>query len=416
MNSLEKITFRNTSIVSWLVFISTLSLSVLVVIATIFPAFLVMIFGGRTFSTGMNPFELGIMGVPIILVSIVFIGLLYLGTKKKLPGFIYKGLRYLNNFEISSHMALFLLVIILGIYISASFGELFNGKFEDDYEERVKSWLTDFDVFTIGPWGIGGHLHVLLGVLSIQIFNNPKIIPFLSSISLILLTYFFTKELSGKRFSGIIASLVLLQSTVFLIYDTDITYPNFWIVFYLLSLLLLKKLWQLSAISWVCGILSKILTAAFLPMTLFFIYRLDMPKRKKIYSLLSYTAIVVLGLVFLNVTGSSFQSGKFSLNLHDALGGLSSISYSLRFDVLVLVLMMPVTIGLFLRSKWGNTSADSMNFLIFCMLLSGIIIPAVGLAINAPYRFVPLIVFVAVGIGVCMSSKIKTEKMVTNLA
>jgi hypothetical protein len=311
-------------------------------------------------------------------------------------------------------VALFLLVIILGVYISASFSELFNGKFEDDYEERVKSWLTDFDVFTIGPWGIGGHLHVLLGFLSIQIFNNPKIIPFLSSISLILLTYFLTKELSGKRFSGIIASVVLLQSTVFLIYDTDITYPNFWIAFYLLSLLLLKKLWQLSAISWVCGILSKILTAAFLPMTLFFIYRLDMPKRKKFYSLLSYVAIVVLGLVFLNVTGYSFQLSKSSLDIHDALGGISSIAYSLRFDVLILMLMMPVVIGLFLRSKWGNTSSDSVNFLIFGMLLSGIIVPAVGLTINVPYRFVPLIVFVAVGVGMCISSKVKTENIILN--
>jgi hypothetical protein len=414
--NLEEITFRNTSVVSWFVFVSTVSLSVLVIIATIFPAFFVTLFGGRTFSTNVNPFELGIMGIPIILVSVIFIGLLYLYTKKSLPILIHKGLNYLNNFEISAHLALFLLVIILGIYISSSFGELFDGKFEVDYEERVKSWLKDFDVFTIGPWGIGGHLHVLLGVLSIQIFDNPKVIPFLSSVTLILLTYFITKELSGKRFSGIIASVVLLQSTVFLNYDTDITYPNFWIMFYLLSLLLLKKLWQLSAISWVCGILSKILTGAFLPMTLFFIYRLDMPKRKKIYSLLSYAAIVVLGLVFLNVTGSSPQSGNFHFDIHDALGGISSISYSLRFDILILVLMIPVVIGLFLRSKWGNASADSVNFLIFGMLLSGIMVPAVGLNINVPYRFVPLIVFVAVGVGMCISSKVKTENIVSNSA
>lgn len=402
MSNLEKITTRFSSILSWIVFISTLLLSVLVVIATIFPAFLVMVFGGRTFSTGMTPFEPSILAIPIILASVIFTGLLILGLKNKLPLFIQKIVKYLDSFEISSHLALFLLVIISGIYISASVGELFDGTFEADYEERVKSWLSDFDIFTIGPWGIGDHLHVFLGVLSIQIFDNPNVIPFLSSISLIPLIYFITRELSGKRFSGVIASVVLLQSTIFLHYDTDITYPNFWIMFYLLSLLLIKKLWQLSAISWVCGILTKILTAAFLPMTLFFIYRTDMPKRKKIYLLASYAVIIAAGLSFQNVV-----PGNLHFDAHDALGGISSIAYSLRYDVLILVVMMPVVVGLFLRSRRGNLSADSVNFLIFGILLSAVIVPAVGMAVNVPYRFVPLIVFVAVGIGMCISSKPK---------
>jgi len=403
----KKITLQKTSPISWFVFVLALIPSALIAIATIFPALFLTLFGGRSFSTTINPFELGVIGIPVILSTVVLVGLLYLGAKKKLPQIIHKIIHYLNNFEVSSHLALFLLVMISGIYISFSVGELFDGVFEADYAERVKSWLTTFDLFKVGSWGIGGHLHVLLGVLSVKIFDNPNVIPFISSISLIPLTYFVTRQLSGKRFSGIIASVVLLQSTIFLYYDTDITYPNFWIMFYLLSLLLLKKLWHLSAISWVCGILTKILTAAFLPMTLFFIYRLDMPKKKKIYTLASYGVIVVLGLAYLGVTGSSVQSGDFRFDAHDALAGISSISYSLRFDALVLVLLVPVVVGLFLRSKQGNISADSVNFLIFGILLSGIIVPAVGLAINVPYRFVPLIVFVAIGIGFCLSSRKK---------
>jgi len=415
VSNLEKINTRFSSVASWVVFIGTLFFSSLVLVATVFPAFFLTLFGGRVFSTIQNPFDLGILGIPIILTNIVFFGLLLLGKKNKLPNLIKNAKNYLNNFEISSHLALFLLVIISGIYISASVQELFDGTFEADYQERVKSWLNDFDLFTIGPWGIGDHMHVLLGVLSIKIFDNPNVIPFISSISLIPLTYFVTRELSGKRFPGIIATVVFLQSAIFLHYDTDITYPNFWIMFYLLSLLLMRKLWQLSAISWVCGIISKILTGAFLPMTLFFIYRLEIPTRKKIYLILSYAAFVVLGLGFLAATGSSFQTGGFHFDSHDALGGISSIAYSLRFDIVILLLMVPVVVGLFLRSRAGNLSADSVNFLIFGMLLSGIIVPAVGLAINVPYRFVPLIVFVAIGIGVCISSKSNSKKLLQTL-
>jgi len=40
------------------------------------------------------------------------------------------------------------------------------------------------------------------------------------------------------------------------------------------------------------------------------------------------------------------------------------------------------------------------------MILSAIFIPAFGETINAPYRFVPLVVFFAMGVGVMLSKKV----------
>jgi len=40
------------------------------------------------------------------------------------------------------------------------------------------------------------------------------------------------------------------------------------------------------------------------------------------------------------------------------------------------------------------------------MLLSAIFLPSFSDAINAPYRFIPLVVFFAMGVGVLLSKKV----------
>ena len=72
---------------------------------------------------------------------------------------------------------------------------------------------------------------------------------------------------------------------------------------------------------------------------------------------------------------------------------------------MVLLFMLPLIVGLFFVSGNGFKEADSITFLILGMILSAIFIPALGGAINVPYRFVPLIVFFAMGVGVLLSKK-----------
>ena len=62
--------------------------------------------------------------------------------------------------------------------------------------------------------------------------------------------------------------------------------------------------------------------------------------------------------------------------------------------------------GLFFKSRHGFKEADSVTFLILGMILSAIFIPALGVSINTPYRFIPLVVFFAIGVGVLLSKKV----------
>jgi len=412
---LLKVTIRKAGIVSWLVFIFTITMVVLTTFAAVFPAFYVRNFGGRDDPFGINSFEFGIWGLPIIITNVIIFGSWFFYQRNKLPSYVIKPIKSFFSFEVSPSLAFLIMTVLIGTYVVLSVGELIDGKFQPDYYERVQRWLETFDIYQIGEWGIGAHLQVLLGVMSIQIFDNVETIPFLSSISLIILTYFTAKELSGKRFSGIIASAILLQSGVFLIYDTSIAYPNFWIMFYLLSLLLIYKWWYISPISWVLGTLTKILTVPFLPLTIFFVYRSPISTRRKILCLIFYAIITVLGIIIVTIMEIPvFRSWVFEFDLHDFLGGISSIPYSLRFDGLVLIFLIPLIVALFFRSKNGNLQADSVNFLILGILFLTAIVPSVGLSINVPYRLVPLIVFFAIGVGVVLSSKVVNSTLKVN--
>jgi hypothetical protein len=115
---------------------------------------------------------------------------------------------------------------------------------------------------------------------------------------------------------------------------------------------------------------------------------------------------VVLGVLFLNLTNSSLFSSDWEFDSHDFWGGFNAIHQSLRFDPLVILFMLPLIVGLFFKSRHGFREADSITFLILGMILSAIFIPALGATINTPYRFIPLIIFFAMGVGVLLSKKV----------
>jgi len=406
-----KITSQFSNIVTLGVFLITLVFVIITLTSAIFPNLLLTTFGGNENYANIDPFEMGIWTYSLLITNLIIFGLAILYFKKRLPSQLTSLINFIFNFEVSSKIAFFVLVILIGLYIIFSVGELFDGKFQSDYYERVKVWLenfslTEFKTEGLNAPGWGSYVHIIFGVISIDVFDNVKVIPFLASISLLVLTYFITFEITKKRFAGIISFVILLSSGVFLHYDTGITYPNFWILFYLLSLYLIYKKWPASPISFVVSILTKIMTVAFLPMTLFFIFRASISKQNKIRLVIFYGIIFGLGIMFLYFANSGIFDGGGKFDSHDFWGGFNAIHTSLRFDPLVVVFILPLIVGLFFKSRHGFREADSITFLILGMILSAIFLPAFSDAINAPYRFVPLVIFFAMGVGMLLSKKV----------
>ena len=79
----------------------------------------------------------------------------------------------------------------------------------------------------------------------------------------------------------------------------------------------------------------------------------------------------------------------------------------LREDLFLLIFLIPLTIGLYLVAKWRNSEANSIQLLIIgTMITVAPILAALTDHNLTPYRFVPFIVFFAVGIGIMFSKKI----------
>ncbi len=399
---------QKSCLLNWLIFLPTLGFVLITLTSILFPAFLIRTVSVLEDNAGINPFETGIWSYPFLITNFIIFGVWFLYFKKRLPSPITKSINFIFNYEISSKLAFFVITIIIGTYVVASVGELFNGQFLPDYYLRSESNLENYDVTRIGDEGLDKHFGYFLTTSSMQLFDNYKVIPFIASIALLVLTYFVTFEISQKRFAGIVAMLIVLQSGVFLFYDTTVPYPNYWVVFYLLSLYLVYKKWPLSPISYVLSVTSKGLTAIFFPMTLFFIYRANVTKQKKIRLAISYGIIVLLGgaTIFLMDQSLGPSDVPFTeFNSHDFWTGFAALSSSLRADGLVSLFLLPLTVGLFIASRKGVLHADSIMFFILTMLLLGPLLLAFSDHHNVPYRFVPLIVFFAMGVGVLLSKR-----------
>lgn len=396
---------EESRIISNTIFGFTLAVVILLLVGLFFPALVVSQI--YELAIKVNPFELGFWVVPFLTINLILLcfGIMY--YKKILPSVILRSIEFILNFEVSRRTATIVVVTLFVIYIGVTLSV------EDIYETdhwgdlfRIERALEDFPFNTASGSQEGVYVVNFFLWISQNILQNIRILPFVASNALLLLTYFFTVQLTNKRFSGIIAMIILMQSWVFWSYDTAATYSNFWALFYLLSLYLVtNKRWYLSHISFIASLLSKFLTATFLPMTLFFVYNAKMPIKQKKYSIIIY-ALIFGAMIAALIVGSRVIPGIHSFDYATFWMGFAWLQMALRNDGLVLVFLLPLVVGLFLISRRGITQADSILFLIMGTLLSHPLLVALTFHNILPYRYIPFIVFFAIGIATLFSKRV----------
>ena len=261
-----------------------------------------------------NPFEFGHQTSILIISNIIILGFGFAYYKKKLPNQLQDIIERIRSFEISKKNTLVIFIIIMGIYIGFSSPELFlNEKLQfDDYiilEEALELWP---DGESDNPYiqeQNDRYVRMFLLDISLDIFQNIKFLPFIASIMVASVTYLLTTQICQKRFAGIISMIVLLQSNIFLKYDTVAVYENFWVLFYLISLYVIKRGWFLSPILYVLAVFTKAYVAPFFIMTLFITYRSKISTRIKLTILLSYVIIVLV--VIVSIFDGEYDKIKF---------------------------------------------------------------------------------------------------------
>ena len=400
----------SSKLVTYAAFLVTLGIVGISVFSVIFPAFIIS--NTYEFPNDLDPFETSPWTFPIIISSFSLLTLGFLYKNEKLPSQLYSGIKFILNFEISKKTAIISGIIILGIYIGVSSSELFLDERNQwpDYlilEETLDIWpSTDHWNVYIKEQNTRYVRMVLLDV-SQDFLQNIKLLPFIASILVIVFTALITIQISKKRFAGIVSMIILLQSITFTDFDTIAVYENFWVLFYLISIYSIqKKWWHASPFLFILAVFSKSLIVTYFWMNIFYIYRSDIPKRTKYILFASYG--VIIGIIYW-----IFASGKniiyddvVRFDFNAFLDGFTGWGNNMQLDPLAILCIIPLVIGLFVNSLKGIKQADSILILILGTILAGPLISYVtDFYFILPYRFIPFIVAMAIGVGIFLSKE-----------
>ena len=388
--------------------IITIFFTFLATLSVIFPSLFSSIFGKH--STNLIPYEIGLLGLPIILSNIALLSFVVLYYKKKLPNSIINVIEHIRSYEISKKYSMVILFIIFSSYIALSSPELLLDESEEwgDYgilEKALELWPDgDHENIYVQEQN-DRYVRMFLLNTSLEIFQNIKILPFSASILVILFTYLITVQITQKRLAGIISILILIQSNTFLRFDTVAVYENFWVLFYLLSIYLIRKQWILSPIFYILSFFTKAFVAPYFIMTLFFAARTSISTKKKLALLVSYLVIIGIAVVII-FSGDTIYPNVVQIEPAKFFLGLATFGPLLRYDFLLLLTILPVVVGLTLMTKNKVKEIDSILFLIMGTLIAGpILIVFTNFYEILPYRYIPLIIFYAIGIGLFFSKK-----------
>ena len=400
---------ENSQRVSYVVFFAALIVVLLTLTPAIFPALYSSVFG--MFSENLDAFELGYQAIFLIVSNVVIFGFGIAYYKKKIPSLVQDVVEKIRTFEIPKRVAMISLAVILCVYIGLAAPELSldEGKDWNDYNAVLLPALE------IWPFGQTDNVYVqeqndryvrmfLLDV-SLDVFQNIKLLPFIASILVVVFTYLVAVQFCQKRFAGIIAVIVLLQGYTFLKFDTIAVYENFWVLFFLISLYMIEKKWFLSPVFYILAFFTKAYVAPFFLMTLFTTYRSQTSTRTKILILISYVVVISIAIALVFV-GDTVYLDVIDINSSKFILGFQVIMSQLRFDLFFIMTLLPVTVGLIFLSKNKLKHADSILILIFGTIIASPILVMFTYHYEIlPYRFIPLLAFFSIGVGMFFSKK-----------
>jgi len=347
-----------------------------------------------------DPYQTGPLAELLIFTNVVIFGGYFL--RNKYPEKISIAFKKVTTFQPSNKVTIITIIVILSIYIIMTIPEFEKNEEFNDYitlEGRLNTSVKEnrLDSISGNQYSLAEpHVRYVLLLISEKVFGDFRVIAFFASTILLILTYLVTEAITKNRLAGLVSLILVIQSNIFLSFDTSATYSNFWILFYLLSLYVITKIWIASPVLFGISIFCKMLTAIFAPMSIFFILNSDISKNQKIIMISSMIVLLAAGsVIFLGTQVSEkltvFETDRFW-------EGFASFAFQMRLDGITILFLIPLIFGLFLSSK-KYKHANSISILITGVLLSAPILVGISDQTNQPYRFIPVIVFFAVGVG-----------------
>lgn len=325
------------------------------------------------------------------------------------------------KFNLPKKIGVLIVIITLGLYISLTYHEIFEDEYVivgSDYEHTMVT-INEKEISEAA--GLNGasyqvlDIRMLLLKLSMILFDTIRFVPFIVSILLLILVYFFTLKITKNVLASLLTFFLLIQNPLFLKYDTIGTYNNFWIFFYILSLFLISnKTWYASPIFFILSVYAKTLSVIFFPVNILFALQSRKKIRNKIF--LIYGSIIVIGIAFLVKQGAGVREFDFE----EFVSGFFAF-VKINQDPVFLILLIPVIVILYILAKNGIPHASTIMLGILLSLISQpLLVSVFPQFMIHDYRFMSFSIFFAISIGLILSKNQKIipsriEKMINEI-
>ena len=395
-----------------IVFLFALIMVGISLLSVLFPALLIHEFGDMS-TDKYNPFEIGNNAILLIISNTIIFLIIFLYKKNKFYNLIIK-INKIRNFDLSKKLFVILGIVILTTYIIITASELSIDESVQfsDYQILI-SGLETFPVTDSGDMIVDEQnsrfVRMILLGFSQDVLNNIKVVPFISSITLIVIAGMTAIQISQRRIAGLVTMIILLQGYTFLEYDTIAVYENLWVTFFLLSIYSIHKKWYMSGFFYLLSVFSKAFSTPFLILNVFYVLKSEKTNSMKIRILISYLIIILIMFGLFSI-GNTIYDDIVQIDVNRFINSLSDFSSQMRFDLFLLIMILPTTIGLFFAARRGVKHAESMLFFIPILLLFGPLVALVtDFYVILPYRFIPLITFISISISIILFKSIKSS-------
>jgi len=260
-----------------------------------------------------------------------------------------------------------------------------------DYADNVKPYLQTCDTDPIQY--SRGHLKWLSICASHHWFGNAQIIPFLYSIVLLPLAYWFVAILTKNNWTGLIAFGITASSGLYYLFNTTATYEHSWVVFLLIALIAsLKNKWFALPV-FMFAVLSKPTAILFLPMMLYMSTQYKQKAQQFFWILAIITIFTLVAIDPVEMIG-----GHWDFNPDEFIHGLYGWWFFLDSTMIIAVSIVLVMVALFIKRKKDKPARIILVFIIG-IIISVPLIEGFTTQLNHAYRFLPLVIFGGAGLG-----------------
>ena len=125
---------------------------------------------------------------------------------------------------------------------------------------------------------------------------------------------------------------------------------------------------------------------------------------------------VIISLIIIALTTTNFvHVESVGFNIEQIVLSFNEIGNSLRFDILLLIILIPVIVLLYLQSKNYDSRKIYILFAIFISLISQSMLYGITDTTVQPYRFIPFVLFMSIGFGLVFSWDQTSNRIKSNM-